>query len=188
MYYKFSIIISLISMISAIDIPTTFKSETDAIKNIITPKFFKLRIKHLNITNYKININLDDNIDIKNIDYPIKLVYSKIHNLYQIPDALSPRIKTTELWNYDLECITGDIETSLVKLKLTIKPIQKELVYIQIIPQIVSKKFFIPYSNKIIENNVSLQCNDMFNKILEDLGYKKNELNNKDSIHLKKLN
>ena len=172
MYYKLKtyIIILLLPMISSIEIPTSFKNKTDVIKNIISPNFFKLRIKHLEISKYNININLDDNIN--NIKWPVKLVYVKTHNMYQLPNVLSPSLKTTEIWNYESEYITAFIETCIVKLKLIIKPVQnKNLIYIQIIPKITNKQFFVPYSNQMIEDNVAMQCKIVFNKIVKELEY-----------------
>jgi len=159
----------IFSGVTAIIIPTKFKSKQQAIQTIVNPYFFKQRIKHLEIEKYKSTPDLnDDSLD----NYlPLTIVYNKKHKMINFPNLLIPSLKTTEIWNSETNYINGIVNTRLIKFNITLKIIEKEIIYVEIKTKVTSKSIIVPFSNKIIEKDISCQIDYIFNTIINDLGY-----------------
>ena len=81
--------------------------------------------------------------------------------IFAVP-LLVPSLKTTETWNNEMDCIIGNIITRLVTITIIIKPLLKEIIYLEITVKVTAKKFIVPISNKAIEDNVSIQIELVF--------------------------
>lgn len=159
----------IFSEVTASIIPTKFKSKQQAIQTIVNPYFFKQRIKHLEIESYKSTPDLND----ESLDnyLPLTIVYYKKHKMTNFPNLLIPSLKTTEIWNSEPNYIIGIVNTRLIKFNITLKVIEKDIIYVEIKTKVTSKSIIVPFSNKIIEKDVSYQIDYIFNKIINDLGY-----------------
>ena len=159
----------IFSEVTASIIPTKFKSKQQAIQTIVNPYFFKQRIKHLEIESYKSTPDLND----ESLDnyLPLTIVYYKKHKMTNFPNLLIPSLKTTEIWNSESNYITGIVNTRLIKFNITLKVIEKDIIYVEIKTKVTSKSIIVPFSNKIIEKDVSYQIDYIFNKVINDFGY-----------------
>ena len=167
--YKYLILLfSVINpVISSISIPTKFSSTEQAIQTITSPNFFRYRVQYLNTPNYKLNIDLD-NIKINDLKWPLQITYKQKHTLKSFPSFLSPIMTTTEIWNKDTHGIVGDIKTPFVRIFVYLTPVYREIVYLDIVSTVLSKSIIVPFSKKIIENDVSKQIEHIFLEVLNE--------------------
>lgn len=154
-------------VISSFSIPTKFSSIEQAIQTITTPKFFRYRIRYLNTPDYKTNIDLD-NINISDIVWPLEITYKQKHTLKSFPRLLSPSMTTTEVWTKGSQSIIGDIKTPFVKICVQLIPVNRNIVYLNIESTVIFKNILVPFSKKIIENDVSKQIEQILLEILTE--------------------
>ena len=168
MYKYLVFLFSIINpVISSISIPTKFSSTEQAIQTITSPNFFKYRVQYLNTPDYNLNIDLD-NIKINDIKWPLQITYKQKHTLKSFPSFFSPIMTTTELWDKNTHGIVGDIRTPFVRIFVYLTPVNREIVYLDIKSSVLSKSIIVPFSKKIIENDVSKQIEHIFLEVLKE--------------------
>lgn len=168
MYKYLVFLFSIINpVISSISIPTKFSSTEQAIQTITSPNFFKYRVRYLNTPDYNLNIDLD-NIKINDIKWPLQITYKQKHTLKSFPSFFSPIMITTEIWDKNTHGIVGDIRTPFVRIFVYLTPVNREIVYLDIKSSVLSKSIIVPFSKKIIENDVSKQIEHIFLEVLKE--------------------
>ena len=166
--YGFVFFLSILpQVISSISIPTKFSSVEQAMNTITCPSFFKNRVLYLDTPNYSINIDLEKEEPLK--EWPLTLTYTKQHKLERFPLLHSPPMVTNEIWTIDDNSIHGDVTMRLIQLSVQVSAICREIVYLEINSQVISKHFIVPISNKAIEDDVNTQIQLLLYALLENL-------------------
>lgn len=150
-------------------IPTKFKTHEQAIQTLTKPSFFKHRVLYLDTPNYQTSQDLE--ISEKEIIWPLKITYVKKHSLKQFPLLPVPPMITKEIWSLKFKKIIGNISTPLIKMNVILKPTGTEIIYLNINSTITSKNIIVPFSNKMIEDDVSKQIELILHQVLKDSGF-----------------
>ena len=169
--YRFFIILSLLitPSISSVSIRTSFSSKEQAIKTLTKPPFFKKRVLFLETNDYTLSQNLD-NLK-KEINWPLKIVYNKKHILKNFPLLPVPSMTTEENWDLNFEQLIGNISTPLIKMRVILEPTGDEVIFLNIESKIIHKNIIVPFSNKIIEDDVCKQIQVVLYQVLKDSGF-----------------
>ncbi len=169
--YRFLILLSFLitSSLSSVSIQTSFSSREQAIKTLTKPPFFKKRVLFLETNDYILSQDLDNSR--KEINWPLKIVYNKKHLLKNFPLLPVPSMTTVEHWNLNFEQLIGNISTPLIKMRVILEPIGDEIIYLNIESKIVSKNIIVPFSNKVIEDDVCKQIEVVLYQVLKDSGF-----------------
>ncbi len=169
--YRFVILLSLLltPSLSSVSIEPSFSSREQAIKTLTKPPFFKKRVLFLETDDYTLSQDLD-NLK-KEIKWPLKIVYNKKHILKGFPLLPVPLVTTVENWNLNFEQLIGNISTPLIKMRVILKPIGDQIIYLNIESQITHKNIIVPFSNKVIEDDVCKQIQVVLYQVLKDSGF-----------------
>lgn len=169
--YRFLFFLSLLftTSLSSVSIQTSFSSKEQAIKTLTKPPFFKKRVLFLETNDYTLSHDLDNSR--KEINWPLKIVYNKKHILKNFPLLPVPSMTTVEIWNLNFEQLIGNISTPLIKMRVILEPIGDEIIYLNIESKITSKNIIVPFSNRVIEDDVCKQIEVVLYQVLKDSGF-----------------
>ena len=169
--YKYLIFLFLLvdPSLSSVSIQTSFSSKEQAINTLTKPLFFRKRVLFLDTDEYTLSQDLDNSR--KEINWPLKIVYNKKHILKNFPLLPVPSMTTVENWNLNLRKLIGNISTPVIKMRVILEPFGDEIIYLKIESKITSKNVIVPFSNRVIEDDVCKQIKVVLYQVLKESGF-----------------